>query len=229
MDEAEVSIEVKYGYVVSDDSGKAIVVTDSVATNEPSAAQWVKSYPQRFILGGGETQTIRLVAYPPPGLAEGEYWTRVVVLGRPRKPPPLVNPNFTQIKGGMGILVAVGLPFHYRVGKVTTGLTINKLAGQPSGQKVTVNISTTRIGNAAYWGSRLLRLINSSGKVIYSSRKNVAVFKTFNMLEDIDRKDIPPGDYTLDVEFVTSKRSDLRDDILVQAPSVHMTTQINLP
>jgi hypothetical protein len=228
-DELEVSVEIKYGYVTSDDTGKAIIVSDTAGAEEPSAAAWVKAYPQRFILGVGETQIIRLAAYPPPGLAEGEYWARINVLGRPRKAALSASPNFTSIRGGMSVIMAVGLPFHYRVGKLTTGLSLANMVGEAVGDKINVNLIASRTGNASYWGSRLVRLINSNGKVVFSARKNVAVFKSYFVHDQIDRKDIPAGTYTLDEEFTTNKRSDLRDDILIQSPPGRVSVQIQLP
>ncbi len=228
-DEQEVSVEIKYGYVASDDTGKAIIVSDSVGSDDRSAAAWVKAYPQRFILGVGETQIIRLAAYPPPGLPEGEYWARINVLGRARKSAAPANPNFSTIRGGMNLIMAIGLPFHYRVGSLNTGLTTSNMVAQPVGDKLDVSFTATRAGNAAYWGSRLIRLINGNGKVVFSARKNVAVFRTYFIHDQIDRKDIPAGPYTIEEEFSTEKRSDLQDGILIKAPPIRTSVQVQLP
>jgi len=225
----EVWIEMKYGYVVSDDSGKPKVFYDSANTDELSAAGWLKAYPQRFVINGGETQTVRLVALPPPGLREGEYWARVEVNGKSRKPPTSNLPTPQNMKSGMNYITRVGLAFHYRNGRVATGLVVNNIKAAVMNQAVEVTMNLTKTGNAAYWGSAKFQVINDAGRVVYSNVRNTVVYKNFLLRELIDRKEIPSGRYTVAVEFSTGKRNDIENSSLIQAPVVRASAPFDLP
>ena len=221
--ELEAWIEVRFGYVSSDDTGKITIVADSASmADEPSAAGWIKAFPERFILGVGETQTVRFAAYPPAGLAAGEYWARVYITGKPRKPPAVKN-------AGVVILPQVGVPFHYRNGSMTTGLDVIDANSAVSDKALNVTMKLAKKGNASYWGLRVMRLINESGNVVRTLTRNVVVYKTLTMRDKIDRADIPSGMYSLEYEFVTGKRMDLANSDLVQSPPVRSSLSVIIP
>jgi len=226
-EEIEAWVEVKYGYVTSDDTGKVDIVYDSAA-DEPSAAAWVKAYPSRFILSPGESQTIRLAASAPPAMRDGEYWARVLVTGKPRKPPaPVAGGRF---QTGMVIITQLSLAFHYRVGMVATGVIVSDPKVTSDDRNVQIVLKLTRTGNASFWGTRLIRILDASGKAVGPTvRKNVVVYKTLNVREVLDRKTVPPGRYTLDVELLTDKRTDLPRSSLVQSPPAHLAIPIIIP
>ncbi|MEO7134400.1 MAG: hypothetical protein ABI024_09275, partial [Vicinamibacterales bacterium] len=80
---AEVEIGTLFGYPVTDSTGQLILRTvEEPDSTLPSAAAWVKPFPRRMTLPPKAQQTIRLLVTPPPGLADGEYWARIVVTAR---------------------------------------------------------------------------------------------------------------------------------------------------
>ena len=77
---AEVSISTLFGYPVTDSVGNLTLrTTETPDSSQPSAAGWIQAYPRRLTLQPFERQRVRLLARPPAGLADGEYWTRLVV------------------------------------------------------------------------------------------------------------------------------------------------------
>src|SRR5216684_2240692 len=57
----EAWVEFKYGFPVPGDSDKFVMnYVDPPYTGEPSAVQWLKAYPERFVIGPKESQVVRL-------------------------------------------------------------------------------------------------------------------------------------------------------------------------
>ena len=221
----EVSITVKFGYVVSNDSGQATVVYDSTGKPPQSAADWVKVYPQRFILGPLETQIVRLAALPPPNLPAGEYWARVMVTSQITKSSLALQGKKVS---GMIFAQQLGLPFHYRRGSVTTGLDVQNFNADVSEKSIQVTMDMTRTGNAAYWGTVGFRLFNNDRRRMFDSTSNVVVYTKFNTVYSLDRKGIPPGDYTLEVELKNEGRRDIRKTDIIQGPPIRLTKSITI-
>ena len=223
-DNVEISVSAVIGYVTSNDTGASILVYDSTDATIPSAARWIQFYPTRFFLGPHEAQIVRLVATPPPGTRDGEYWARLIFASQSSK-------AFTKLSKNSGMIVIhrIAIPFHYRVGQVSTGLEVSDLRASGDDKHVTVRMNTIRTGNAAYWGSVTVRLVNRNGVVVKSRQKDVAVYRTYVVKVDLERENIPPGDYRVDVKFETNSRKDVADTKLVQAAPIIMRTDVSLP
>jgi|ERR1041385_3002819 P pilus assembly chaperone PapD len=228
QDESEVWIDVKYGYVESDESGKGVVVMDSSSGNESSSALWVKPYPQRFILPPGESQTVRFVAFPPPGLQDGEYWARIIITGKPRKAPASNSNIAVKGKAGISFSSAVGIPLYYRKGKVSTALSASDVGVTLSDSAIHVAINLTRLGNAAFIGTQTIRVVTSGGKVVQSQASNIVVFKTFAVREIIGRRKFPPGKYTLEVD-ITGRKSEANEKSQIEVTPLRTSTSFDIP
>jgi P pilus assembly chaperone PapD len=224
-EEREVSIDVKFGYITSDDSGKPTLFTDSLSTDAYSAASWIQVFPKRFTFGPGETQTVRLTTTPPPGLKDGEYWARIFITAKPRKPTTTAKTQ-QKTSGGFILATQIGLPFHYRHGKVTTGLEINNLAATTTGGDLNVSFNLKRTGNASFWGSRTIRIIDPSGKQLYTSTKNAVVYNSFTVMEHFAVQNLSRGTYKIEVETLTGKRTDIKKDDLLPSPPVRSAISV---
>ena len=78
----EVAISFFFGYPATDSAGSIVVRTvEHPDSTSPSAAGWIQAFPRRLTVPPLERQTIRLLASPPPGLADGEYWARLTQQG----------------------------------------------------------------------------------------------------------------------------------------------------
>ncbi len=228
-DEREVWVEIKFGYETTNDSGRLFIFIDSLGNSELSAASWVQGFPRRFILGGGESQTVRLFVTPPSGLTDGEYWARIIVTSKPTKKPQSAESAPTGVRQGINILYQLSLPFHYRVGKLTTGIIVNSLNAEIADTSINLSMNLSKTGNAAYWGSRTIRVIDKSGKTVLTKTKNTGVYTTLATLDRIGRGGILPGQYTVEVEFVTEKRMDVNKTKLVRSNPIHTSTTLIIP
>src|SRR5437773_9088725 len=63
-----------HGMPTSDSAGRMVLPPAAADSGQPSAARWVQAFPRRLTVAPRERQTIRLLASPPPGLPDGEYW-----------------------------------------------------------------------------------------------------------------------------------------------------------
>ena len=220
----ELWVEAKFGYVVSDDTGGIHVIYDSSDAVQNSAASWIRAYPQRFILGPDETQIVRLVVSPPAGIAHGEYWARINISSKPRK--PAISVRGAKFGSGIILVSQVGVAFHYRYGDLTTAIQLSDIKSTNTDSTVDVKMTLTKTGTASFWGVRVVRLVNESGKVVYTSTKELVVYKNLTLRERISKRNVPPGNYKLETDFLTGNRKDIQSNNLIQAPPLRISNPL---
>lgn len=224
-DVIEVWLDVKFGYTISDDTGKPTIVYDTLGTPPSSAVPWVKLYPQRFRLEPMGSQVVRLSANPPPNISDGEYWARILIASQSAKRP---TSSAEKPKTGMIIVQRIGLPFHYRKGDVTTGLDVQNFGVELTDGAIKVNSDLTRKGNSSFWGVATFRLYDEQRRRLIDVTKDVVVYTTFNSVVSFSRKDIPAGTYTLEVEYRTDGRRDVRKTDLVQCTPIKLSRSVTI-
>jgi len=147
----EVSIELKYGYPATDSTGTVFIrLIDQPDSTEPSAAAWIKAYPRRAVLAPGQRQVVRLLATPPAGLPDGEYWSRIIATSRGSK-VAVVGGDST-VSAGLSLELRTIISLSYRKGAVHTGVTVTDLRATREGDSLVVWFGAERQGNAAARG-----------------------------------------------------------------------------
>ena len=227
-DPVEVSISTIYGYPVTDSLGHLTLATfEHPEPAAPSAAAWIEAFPRRVTLRPNQRQTIRLLARPPQGLADGEYWTRLVVQSDGGR-IAVENPDSSGISVGVTLSVRTLVSLMYRKGPLETGVRLENLSGIVLGDTLVVASRLTREGTAAYLGTFRSAVLDSTGR-------EVAGFETLIGLYDVlhprfryrlDR--LPPGRYTLRVQIDTD-RADLRGAPVLDAPTVRGSVALTVP
>jgi hypothetical protein len=220
----EVSISVKYGYHISDDSGHVrIDFPEKLLADDRSAVEWVKPYPNRFILPPNETQFVRILVSPPVSLQEGEYWARIVITS---KKEVVVNKKAaTAPTPGLELVPQLLVPFHFRYGNAQTGVDIFK----PISYDITKNVLTTTFhlqkqGNASYWGTLNCRLLNG-GRQVLTAQKNLVIYKNLSVNVPFDISSLQAGDYTLEAT-ATTKRKDVDKKYIIVSTDQKWTLPI---
>ncbi|MBA4313304.1 MAG: hypothetical protein C0417_11820 [Chlorobiaceae bacterium] len=229
MDNSEVEVHIKiiFGYVTTDDTGKSIIVMDSISVDSNSSARWIRPYPVRFVLGGGESQTVRLVATPSPGLADGEYWCRVLITSYPRG--ITTSSKKTSTKGAMTFAYEIGLPIYFRHGKISTGLDQHDFSLKKIDNELEVHLDLERTGNASFNGSQMIRIRNKEGEVVRTvESENLVVFNKYKLKEKVKVSDLPAGMYNIELEIL-SKRKDISAKYLLSSPPLRLSGKIELP
>lgn len=217
----EVSIEFDFGYLRADSLGNTqMTYEDSLAEEENSIAGRILGFPRSFTLQPNQRQVVRLTVRNTGDLPDGTYWTRIRTISNP------VSPSIDQ-QTEEGISAQINFRFEqitsafYKKGDVSTGLEI-------TGRRVEVNRETdtgeiildvAQTGNSPYIGQVTLQILSPEGEIITESLNSVAIF--FDTIRKVrfDASEMPPGRYTADLLFETS-RPNLEDAQLVQADPI---------
>jgi hypothetical protein len=205
----EIQVELIYGFPQGDgEGGVHVFLEENPAPEEPSCASWVRALPRRVVLQPGERQTIRLLARPPAGLPDGEYWSRVLIrstsVGRVEE---LEETEGVQV--GLNLSTRTIISLNYRKGPVTTGIEVPQLRGWMDGNAVFLSMDLKRRGNAAWLGQVDVVMLDEGGEEIMRWDRALAVYRDYHRdLELTLDPPASPGDYTLSLRFST-EREDL--------------------
>lgn len=223
----ETAISFLYGYPVTDSAGKlTLFEPDSVTPDMPAAHRWIEAFPKRVTIPPLTRQTVRLLARPPQGLADGEYWARLVVTARGGSLP--VTGADTGIRIGLTLEVRTVIPVIYRKGALRTGLAIGSITTARAGDSLVVRPRLTRQGSAAYTGTARGSLVAPGGKTVASFSEPVAVYYDAIPAYRLPVKGLPAGSYRLRLEFAT-ERPDIAPELLLRAPVLRDSVEVTLP
>jgi fimbrial chaperone protein len=203
----EIRVELAFGYPQTDAEGHVQVpLTPEAPAGEPSAVPWLSVFPRRLVLEPGQRQVVRILARPPAGLEEGEYWGRALIRSRGGQAPIEARSGDVGVQLDVETVVVVAV--NYRNGRVVTGLVVDEASARVDGDSTVARIALTRTGNAAFLGRLLVEALAADGAVLSSSEQVLAVYRSM-----APRVSLPtPGDgarpvrvrYTLD-----TRRDDL--------------------
>ena len=223
----EVSIELKYGYPATDSTGTVFIrLIDQPDSTEPSAAAWIKAYPRRAVLAPGQRQVVRLLATPPAGLPDGEYWSRIIATSRGSK-VAVVGGDST-VSAGLSLELRTIISLSYRKGAVHTGVTVTDLRAAREGDSLVVWFGAERQGNAAFLGTLTSRLVDAAGKVREEWESPVAVYYPLSRRYVFPVDSVPAGRYTLRMSLTTA-RSDLDQRNILPAEPVSRSVDVVVP
>ena len=234
----EVSISTIFGYPVTDSSG-AIRLDTLAADSSTSALAWIRAFPRRLTVGPRERQTIRLLAQPPAGLADGEYWLRLVIGAQAGRVPITGVADTTAIQIGLTLEVRTIIGVNYRKGPVTTGVTLSRLRAQVIGDSLITRARIERRGNAEFIGTIRETIVDSTGAVrdqrlgdslvaTYESPVGLYYVMEPRLASALAKLGLPRGRYWLRYEIV-SERDDLDPKLVLQAPAVRDSVQVIVP
>jgi hypothetical protein len=225
----EVAISAFYAYPVTDALGQFTLETpDSVTSAMPSAADWIEAFPRRMTLAPLQRQTVRLLARPPQNLADGEYWSRVMIAAKGGSLPVASAADTTGIEIGLSLEVRTIIPLTYRKGVLQTGLALSNLRARVEGDSLQIRINARRQGGAAYVGTARGTLLDRRGNAVATFSEPVAVYFEADPSFAVSRAGLPAGRYQLQVEFA-SERPDLLPEQLLRVPPVRDSLEVELP
>ncbi len=234
----EVSISTMFGYPVTDSTG-AIRLDTLTADSSVSALAWIRAFPRRLTVGPRERQTIRLLAQPPAGLADGEYWLRLVISAQAGRVPITGVADTTAIQIGLTLEVRTIIGVNYRKGPVTTGVALSNVRAQVIGDSLITRARIERRGNAEFIGTIRETLVDSTGAVrdqrlgdslVATYESPVGVYYTMEprLASALAKPGLPRGRYWLRYEIV-AERDDLDPKVVLQAPAVRDSVRVIVP
>ena len=234
----EVTISTIFGYPITDSIGR-IQLDTLMADSTNSALGWIQAFPRRLTVGPRERQTVRLLARPPVGLADGEYWLRLRIAAQAGSVPISGVADTTAIQVGLKLEVRTIIGVNYRKGPVMTGVSLSNLRAQVVGDSVITRARIDRRGNAAFIGMIRETLVDSTGAVrvqrvgdslVTSYQSPIGVYFTMEprLASAIPAPRLPRGRYWLRYEVV-AEREDLDPKVVLKAPAVRDSVQLIVP
>ncbi|HEX5005434.1 MAG TPA: hypothetical protein VFV65_08960 [Gemmatimonadales bacterium] len=228
QDPVEVSVSFGFGYPTTDSAGTIKVeVADSAPAGEPGNTGWLQAFPRRVTVGRQQRQTIRILATPPAGLPDGEYWGRVIIGASGGKVPVAGIPDSSDISVALTLEVRTVISVTYRKGVLTTGVTLAPLSAALETDSVAVRVPMTRTGNAAYLGTVRAEVVDSRGKVVGQAERYVGVYHVLDPKILVPVDTLPPGTYTVRVDISTD-RTDLPPRSAIPASPVRDSVQFTV-
>jgi hypothetical protein len=225
----EIGVTFEFAYPGSDPQGNMVTITnDSVSSIRFGLTSNLRAFPRQFVLQPGGQQTIRVQVPPMQGKPDGAYWTRLI-LSSQTAAKDLDTVKVTQgIGTKINYVLKQNIPVFYLKGKVTTGLTIDKVSTSVEKNKLIAVSKLKPTGNSPFNGSVTAILRDNAGKEVAVQQQTVvAYFEVFRRIELSLPSVITPGKYTLEFTYET-KRSDISSDDLVQAKPVKSNILVEL-
>lgn len=221
----EIQINFAFGYPRSDSLGNlTVALADTAPTGEPSALGWINAFPRRVILQPGERQAVRILVEPPAGLAEGEYWSRILIKSKGGQ-PPIEQRRDDGITVRIDVETTIAIPASFRLGQVNTGIAITNASAAVRGDTVISTVDVARSGNAAYLGSMTVEVLDARGAVLGTHQEHLGVYHDLRRMSAISVPSIA-GAASVRVT-IESKREDLPPEGPLPAATVTRTFAIS--
>jgi P pilus assembly chaperone PapD len=226
---AEVEISTIFGYPVTDSAGSMQLYTAKQPdASAPSAARWVKVFPRRVTIPPHFQQTVRLLVSPPPGIPDGEYWSRVIITARGGKLPVTAAVDSSSVRIGLSLEVRTIIPLLYRKGKLETGIALSDIRAEVLGDSLVVRARLERRGNAAALGTLRGEVVDAAGRIRATFTSPISTYYVMipRLTAPIDS--LKPGPYRLRLA-VSSVRPDLAPEAVLPFRAVRDSVTVQIP
>jgi hypothetical protein len=225
----EVTISLLFGYPVTDSLGRIVLRTvDRPDSSMRSAAAWIQAFPRRLTVPPLERQTIRLLATPPAGLADGEYWARLMIAAKGGQVPVSGVADTAAVKVGLTLEVRTIIGVYFRRGAVRTGVALSGLRTAVAGDSLVVWSRLEQQGNAAYIGTVQAALVDTLGAVRGEFKAPIGVYYTMEPRYAMRIGGLPGGRYWLKLRL-TTEREDLGPEVLLRSAPVRDSVAVRIP
>ncbi|HYW50306.1 MAG TPA: hypothetical protein VE861_06860 [Gemmatimonadaceae bacterium] len=226
---AEISIRAVYGHPTTTAEGDlTLAIVEQPDSTQPSAAGFVDAFPRRLVLQPNQRQTVRLLARPPVGLPDGEYWARLIIAAKEAAPAAAPSSDSSGMSVGLTLEVRTIIAVNFRNGVQRTGVQLGELAASTTADSLVLRAPMQRTGTAAWIGMTTVRLTNARGDVIATRAMQTAVYQSITPRFAFDRRALPPGEYRVSVDLNTD-RPDVTQLTLLRAPPQHAETVVVIP
>lgn len=219
----EVTIEFRFGLPSVDSLGNVrVVLEDSTYSDPRSCVDWVRAFPKKVIVPPGGEQTVRFVASPPADLADGEYWSRILVTSKGVKNGPPKAGEEAGISAVINMVVQTAVSLKYRTGELVSALDVSNVETKLNNNNVEIMADLTNKGNVSYLGKFNCRLLDADNKEINSVSIDIAVYRSMRrrfvvaIPDSVEAK--PP--YKAEIAFTTEGRTDIPTVDMIHAREI---------
>jgi P pilus assembly chaperone PapD len=216
----EVAVWISYGVFEPDSVG--ILHLDTVGTDEMrkrSCADWVRVFPQRFVMKPKERRNLRVVAVPPPDLPDGEYTARLRLMAvELEKPGELEELDSNEIGTNLRLRMYIGQPLMYRQGQLNTSIDIVSASAYQDSAATKIVVDLKRGGNSPYRGMLGARLYTPDGQPL-DSAQDIMLVESDDFRFQVGLDSLAPGMYRLDVSSTLIPRGGAAEISIPAEPS----------
>ncbi len=224
----EVTIHFSYGLPISDSLGNVrVTLQDSGVTDTRSAVEWIKAFPRRLVIPPNGTQVVRLVANPPKGLPDGEYWARIVVRSQEGETSLPVPSAEGTISTKLNMIMQTAIMVKYRTGALVSKIELIKAEARQTDSNVTVLADFSNKGNVSYMGMLTCRLLDAEKKEINRQSTELAVYRDLKRRIELP---LPTATgktpYQVELSVSTEGRSDIAPEYIVTGNKILYTAAV---
>ena len=224
----EITISFRFGFPESDPMGNIFMqYDDSTMATLHSCQGWLKGFPQKFIINPQQQQVVRLLATPPPGLTDGEYWTRLVTSSTPQS--TVIDTVRTGITANITFVLQQVTTVVYKKGLATMKVSLPDIRVAPDSSVMNIFATIQRQGNSPFFGKVSVVVHDRVGNKVYNQDELIAVYRDSMLIRfPVPLSDLPEGAYTADMTL-SSERSDISEDNLLKVPTVEKRATFSVP
>jgi P pilus assembly chaperone PapD len=218
----EVTIHFAYGLPESDTLGNVTVqLKDSGVVDSRAAVEWVKAFPRKLVIPPGGTQVVRIVATPPPGLADGEYWARIVVRSQEGVMADTATLASGQISTKLNMIMQTAIMLKYRKGNLAAKLEMPRVKATKNDSMVVVMTDFNNLGNASYVGMLNVRVLDADKKEITKQQSDLAVYRGLRRRMELPLKNgIGKLPLQVEISVTTDGRTDIAPEDLIRGNKI---------
>lgn len=223
----EVRISFEFAYPSTNEEGRV-----SLNYNDPEAEEkfalepHLRAFPTTFVLQPNQRQTVRLVSRLPNDSDPGMYWTRMRVSSN-QLTPPIGEVADGEVSAQVSFQIDQVTAVLVQHGNATTGLNIHASEASIEQNRLVILTDVERMGNAPFIGSVRTRILNGRGNEVDSRRSSTSVYFRNNQRVEFDASGWPPGEYTVETIFESS-RNDISSQNLLQITDVSEQTTFRI-
>jgi hypothetical protein len=224
----EVTIHFSYGLPTSDSLGNVYVtLQDSGVTDPRSSAGWIKAFPRKLIIPPNGTQVVRLLADPPKGLADGEYWARIVVRSQEGQTSLPVPTDSGAISTKLNMIMQTAIMVKYRTGSLVSKLELTNAEAHMSDSTVSVIADFSNKGNVSYVGLLHCRLLDADKKELAHQSTDLAVYRDLKRRVDMPAKNLGGKlPYQVELTVSTDGRTDIAPQDVIVGNKIQYTVSV---
>ena len=223
----EISISFRFGFPESDSAGNIrMQYDDSLMAEKHSCQQWVRGFPQKFVVNPGQQQVVRLLITPPSNISDGEYWTRLVTSSTPQA--KTIDTVRTGITANITFVLEQVTTIIYKKGNASTSVDVPDIEAKQDSTSMNLLVHVLRGGNSPFFGKISADVQDKVGNTIFSQEQVVAVYRD-NMVFKfaVPLSKLTEGSYSADVKL-TSERTDIPQDELLKTAAVEKAVRFSV-
>jgi len=225
----EVEIRFSFGLPESDSLGNVrVVLSDTNVTDPRAALGWLRAFPKQVVVPPNGSQVIRLVADPPEGLADGEYWARIIVQSRDAQTNPTAAEAAEGISTQLNLIMQTAIMAKYRTGNLVCDLDLKEAKAWRDSTGVHVLADMENRGNASYVGLLTVRVLSDAKSVLAERKVDLAVYRNLARRVDIPLPETVDADARLQVslEITNDGRVDIPPEDVLAGNTINTTVAV---